>query len=339
MDAAMSKTFHRFVALAGASILLAAACSPVLAGDVPAVRGDVMVQRDALTLGDLVDGVPAALAGTALFRAPALGQSGTIQVRRIVEAAAGLGMSGLETGGRLQVMVTRAARHVGPGEVEAVLKRLLEREAGLDPRFTGIRFEGTSPALTLPPDETGPLVGGDLVYDRRTRRVLGTVWIGSSATERRASMRVAGVALDLVEVGVLSRSIERGEAIRATDVTVERRPREAVAPDAVLDLGPVEGRVARRALAAGGLVRNGDLIRPTLVDKGEVVTVVYEAPGMALSLRATAAEAGALGDVIGVVNPSSKKAIQAKVIGPGRVAVSPGQTQRVVASAAAPRLP
>lgn len=334
----MRQAIHRLAAATGACILFVAACAPVLAG-APALRGDVVVQRDALTLGDLVEGAPAALAATALFRAPALGQSGTIQAKRIVEAAVGLGLSGLETGGRTQVLVTRAARHVGPAEVEAALKHLLEREAGLDPRVTGIRFEGTPPSLTLPPDETGPLVAGDLVYDRRSRRMLGTVWIGPSATERRASIRVVGAVLDLVEVGVLSRSLDRGETVKASDISVERRPRDAVAPDAVLDPAPIEGRIARRTLAAGGLVRNGDLIRPTLVDKGEVVTMYYEVPGMALSLRATAVEAGALGDVIGVVNPSSKKAVQAKVTGPGRVAVSPGQSQRVAASAAAPRLP
>ncbi len=43
---------------------------------------------------------------------------------------------------------------------------------------------------------------------------------------------------------------------------------------------------------------------------------MYETPGVALALRGQAREGGPLGAVIGVVNPVSKKVIQATVIGP-----------------------
>ena len=83
----------------------------------------------------------------------------------------------------------------------------------------------------------------------------------------------------------------------------------------------MDGRVAKRALGAGTLVRSSDLVRPEIVGRGDIVTVVYDGPGVNLSMRAKATEAGALGDTVNVINPSSKKTLQAVVTGPGRVSV------------------
>lgn len=319
-------------ALAGALLW----AGPAAAADRPALRGDVVAKRDVLTLADLVEGVPAALADTPLFRAPALGQTGTIQARRILDAAEDAGLAAVETGGRLQISVSRAARHVGAGEIEAALRRALGERFGFDPGATGISFDGPAPGLSVPPDLAGEVAAGDLQLDRRSRRISGTVWVGPSPTERRASLRIAGTVVDLVEVAILARPLERGDTVKAGDLSFEKRPRDAVSGEAVLDGAPLVGRVARRALGAGSFVRASDLARPEIVGRGDIVTVIYEAPGMTLSMRAKAADAGALGDVISVVNPGSKKAVPATIVGPGRVSVRPGQSERVVAARALP---
>jgi flagella basal body P-ring formation protein FlgA len=329
---------RKFMAPALAGVLVGALAwsATASAADRLALRGDVLAKQDTLTLADLVDGAPAALADTALFRSPGLGQTGTIQARRIVEAAQDLGLDAIETGGRLQVTITRAARHVGAGEIEGALKRALGEKFGFDPGSTGIVFEGAQPALTLAPDLKGEVAAGDLLLDRRSRRLSATVWIGPSPTERRASLRITGTVVDLVEVAVLTRSLDRGEAVKAADISVERRARDTVAGDAVLDGAALVGRVAKRALNAGSFVKTADLARPELVGKGDVVTAVYESPGLVLSMRVKANEAGALGDTITITNPGSKKALPATIVGAGKVSVRPGQTERVVAAGALP---
>ncbi|MEG9456847.1 flagellar basal body P-ring formation chaperone FlgA [Methylobacterium ajmalii] len=94
--------------------------------------------------------------------------------------------------------------------------------------------------------------------------------------------------------------------------------------------------MAQKPLGAGTALRAAELTRPDLVARGEAVTIVYETPGVALALRGQAREGGPLGAVIGVVNPVSKKVIQATVIGPGRVTVAP--IVPVTAAAPAARL-
>ena len=54
------------------------------------------------------------------------------------------------------------------------------------------------------------------------------------------------------------------------------------------------------------------------------MTLIYEVPGIMLTVRGKAAEGGAEGDVISVVNEQSKRTVQGLVVGPGRVVISTG---------------
>jgi flagellar basal body P-ring formation protein FlgA len=304
------------LALAVSAGLVAAA----FAGERLVLKGDVTVAADVLTLGDLVEGAPASVAATALFRAPGLGQTGTVQVRRILEAARPLGLAIIDAGGRTQIVVTRAARRVAAAEIEAAVKRALELQHRLDARALSVTFDGTPPALTIAPDAEGDVVAEEITYDRRSRRLSALVAVGGSAG--KASVRVTGVALEYVEAAVLTRALNRGDTAQASDFVVERRVRESLPSDAQLETRALAGQVARRALQAGTVVRAGDLARPEIVGRGDVVTIVYEVPGMVLTLRGTASAAGAQGDMIAVVNPQTKKILQAQVVAPGKVSVS-----------------
>lgn len=291
---------------------------PVFAAN---LRGDVTATGDVLTVADLIEGVSGPAATRPLFRAPALGESGTIQVKRIVDAAAALGLKSVETAGRAQITVIRAARRVGQAEIETAVKSQLEAQHGIDTRALSIVFEGT-PALVVAPDVKAPVTVEDLVYDRRTRRVSALVAISPNPGERRASARVGGALVELVQVAVLNRTFNRGEAVQASDITFERRVRDAVPQDAEPEDATLVGRVARRALPAGTVIRAGDLAKPELVARGDIVTVVYEVPGLVLTLRARAEQAGTQGDTITITNPQSKRTLQGQVVAAGRVSVS-----------------
>ena len=322
-------------------VAFAMAIVPVFAAERPVLRGDVVAQSDVLTLADLVEGVSGPAASHALFRAPALGETGTIQARRIIEAAAGLGIARIEAEGRMQVTVTRAARRIGASEIEAALKQALEAKAEVDARQLSVMFDG-APALVVAPDLKAPLTVEDLVYDRRGRRIAALVSVGARPGERRGSVRVTGALVEIAEVAVLSRTVNRGETVQASDLTIERRVRDSLPQDVQGDAVDLAGRVARRTLSTGSLIRTGDLARPEIVGRGDVVTIVYEVPGMVLTLRGRANEAGAQGDLIAVTNPQSKRVLQAQVVAPGKVSVNAivaGTAPGPMASAAQPARP
>ena len=318
--------------LCGCTLALWLALPSLARADALRLRGDVTARGDVLSLGDLVENAPSAFAGRPLFRAPALGAAGTIQARRILDAVAALDLGAVETGGRGQIQVQRAARRVAAPEIEAALKRALAASHGLAPENLSVRLDG-EPVLLASLDLDGQASAVDVSYDPRSRRVAGLVVLG----ERQASLRVSGQVVETREVAVLARSLNRGETLSAADIAMERRPREAASADAPSTPAGAVGQVAQRSLSAGAVLRAGDVAPPDLVQRGEAVTIVFETPGVSLSLTGLASESGRLGASISVVNPVSKKVLQATVTGPGRVSVGPARAaQPIVQASAAP---
>jgi flagella basal body P-ring formation protein FlgA len=189
------------------------------------------------------------------------------------------------------------------------------------PAAVSVALEGT-PLLVVHPDLSGPVAAEEVSYDRRTRRLTAVIAAGRLQGERAASLRVTGTVIETVDVAVLTRALARGETVQPSDVAVERRTKGAVPSDPETNGSQLAGRVARRPLVAGSVVRSGDLGRPEVIARGEAILLVYEVPGLNLSVRGRANEGGALGDTISVTNPQSKRTVQATVTGPGKAAAS-----------------
>jgi flagellar basal body P-ring formation protein FlgA len=312
------------IRVACAALLLIAAliAFPAKASDRLTLRGDITTNSDVITLSELVTGVPQDLAGIAVFRAPALGEQGTIQSGRIIATAESLGIGPVETYGRTQINVMRAARRIGAEEIADALTAEIANRYALASETLSVTFDGQAPALVVAPEVTEPVRVIDLSFNPDSRRLSGIVFIGPSNAERRAQVMVSGSVIETVEIAILNRAIGRGEPVRASDVGIERRPRDTIPADARMENIAIEGHVTRRPLAAGAAIRQGDLVRPDLVARGENVMIVYRSRGLTLTMRGSANEAGVLGDVINVTNPQSKRILQATVIGPGQVVVN-----------------
>jgi flagella basal body P-ring formation protein FlgA len=170
--------------------------------------------------------------------------------------------------------------------------------------------------------------------DPRTGRFDIAFELPGSTLSRRAGLRFTGTVTETVEAAMLTRSLRIGEVIKASDVTMGRRPKSEMRSDG---MGPdqVIGMAAKIALRSGQAVRTDDLVKPQIVQRNEAVTIYYEVPGIMLTVRGKAVEGGALGDVIGVLNIQSNRTVQATVIGPGRVTIAaPGLLTASVAEPA-----
>lgn len=317
---------HLLLRAGFALTVILASLLPLAAQQPPArvaLRADVAVNRETVTLGDLLE-VSGAIAETPVFRAPALGRSGTIQVSRVMEAARAMGLEPVNRAGAAQVTVTRQARRISRTEIEEMVRRGLGSRFGMDQAEVSITLESGENAIFVEPEAVGDLKIVDIFHDPKARRVEAVLTIPSSRALTAKPLRVSGSVVDMVDVPVLVRAVARGEAIRTIDLRTERRARAELPAGAVTDLGTLTGKVTRSALVAGSLLRDGDLVKQDIVEKNSVVTVVYEGPGLSLSMRGKAMEAGAMGDAILIQNIQSKRSVQGTVVGPGKVSVNFG---------------
>lgn len=300
------------------------------------LRTELTLARDLVSFGDLIAGLGAEAAATPAFRAPALGETGTIQVARIVEAAQAASIiraaSEIESHGSAQVVVTRAARRITASDIEAAVKTGLQERYGVDARAFALAIDGGAPAIAVEPELTGDVAVTDLSYDARARRLQARVSVPGSMAMRLKPVRIGGQLVETVEVVVPKRAIARGETLGKADVIVERRPRDGQANDLIGDPRAAIDKVARRVLMAGLPLRAGDVQREEIVAKGDLVTIIYESKGLTITMRGRVGEAGAMGDVVSVTNPQSKRVLQGTVSGPGRISVQASSAGRVASA-------
>jgi flagella basal body P-ring formation protein FlgA len=280
----------------------------------PALRREVTVTGEIVRIGDLVENA-GVVADVAIFRAPDLGQTGSVPVASVRDAVRPHHIISLDTRGLAAVQVTRASRAITQKELEARLVRALAGQSGLsNVNDLAVSFDNEVRTLHIEPN--AELGISRVALDQRTRRFEAMLDLPTAAP-RRPALRVTGTLIETAEAVIPLRAIAAGEVIRSSDVMIERRPKtEVIAIEDVL------GFAAKRALKPGQVIRAGDVAKQELVGRNETVTIYYEAPGIVLTIRGKALDAGAMGDVVNVLNVQSKRTIQATVSGPGRVNVT-----------------
>jgi flagellar basal body P-ring formation protein FlgA len=225
-------------------------------------------------------------------------------------------------------------RPVSSGD-RAVLDRLgrpLRREDALDAVRSALVAAGASPDCDIAlPGFTPPLVPfdadprpvvSDMDYDRNAGRFSAVLAITGEAMEP-IHMRLAGKVDDTVELPVATRRLAVGSVLRAEDIHLARVHAVLIRSEVVQRPGDAIGMQLKRQLAAGQPFAAGELMRPAMVQKGAVVLMLLDTPGIMLTAQGQALESGAIGERIQVLNPVSRAVIEVEVTGPDRVRVAP----------------
>ncbi len=124
---------------------------------------------------------------------------------------------------------------------------------------------------------------------------------------------------------VASRTIKAQTVLAAEDVT----PVAAEIPGAIATADQAIGRETKVTLYAGRPIRAEDLGAPTLVDRNQKVTLLFQTGGLTISVDGRALDRGGAGDPIRVMNLSSRQTVTGTVSDDGtiRVGASQGMTQ------------
>jgi flagella basal body P-ring formation protein FlgA len=310
-----------------AAALLAASTAAVLAqtrDDViaaPALRANVTISDDVVRIGDLIDNAGSS-AQIAVYRAPDLGTTGSLPVAQVLSTLRAHQVIGVDTRNIKQISVTRLARTLEAKEIEQLVAHALERRNGLgDAANLAITFDRDVGDIRLDASNSGSVQPASVRYEPRNTRFDITFDVANESGIAATKLRFTGTAIETVEAAVLTRSVERGEVLKSSDVMVERRPKAEVGPDAAVR-DSVVGMQARRQLRSGQALRVPDLGKPDLVTRDQNVTLIYDTAGLYLTMRGKAMEGGTEGDVVNVMNLQSKRIVPGVVTGRGQVSIS-----------------
>jgi flagella basal body P-ring formation protein FlgA len=329
------RSFLIATALLAAGVTTAFAQSEQDAPVNPVLRASITVNSDVVRIGDVIENAGTA-AQIAIFRSPDLGTTGSLPTSQLIETLRNHQVIGVDTGNIREVSVTRSSRTLASKDIEMQVARALERRNGLgDAASLSITFDRDLRELQLDASNSGDMRASVTRFDSRNGRFDVTFDIANDANATPTKLRFTGVAVETVEAAVLTRSLERNDVIKASDVVTERRPKAEVGNDAALRERSV-GMQARKALRAGQPLRSADLGKPDRVTRDQSITLIYEAPGLYLTGRGKALESGTEGDTVNVLNLQSKRTVQGIVIGPGQVSVSIAAPRIVTAAVTTP---
>lgn len=297
------------------------------------LKPDAIVSGDIVRIGDLIDNA-GIVASVPIFRAPDLGHTGTISADAVLEAVRNHALIGIDTAGIRNVVVTRASRTIPAKDVEDLIARFLSARFDLGPsKDIVVSFAREVHAIYVEPSSQGAPRVAQIDFDARSGRFDATIEI-PAGSGKRSMMRLLGRAAATVEVATVTRPVERGGLIKDSDVQMERRPRNEISRETITSREQAVGFAARTSLQPSRPLRATELMRPDLIQRNDIVSLVYEVPGVVLTLRGRATEAGAEGDTISVLNEQSKRTVQGTIVGPGRVMIRNGAPQVATNNAA-----
>jgi flagella basal body P-ring formation protein FlgA len=291
---------------------------PAETGAQAIARSHVSLEAPQVRLADLFDN--AGPRGDAVLGpAPAPGQRYLVPVAQLAAIARDAGLT-LTGGG--PTVVERPGRPVAREEVDTALRAALA-EAGVA-RGTEARIELSSfMPPTVPMGTTPQLLVGDLVTDQASGRFVATL-TAVLPGEPPVRARLAGRVVELVAIPVAVRRLGAGASLTESDVRIAQLAPDRVPADAVRDLAELQGQVLRRPLTPGAPIGRSELGGRLQVLKDGAVSMSIELPGLVVTAQGRALENGARGDVVQVMNIASRAVVEATVIGPGRVRVTPG---------------
>jgi flagella basal body P-ring formation protein FlgA len=154
-------------------------------------------------------------------------------------------------------------------------------------------------------------------------------YIGGGAF--RGEIRVDGAVVETVmcraeidaygDAIIAAADIPRGTLITARHLTMEERSLEGLPRGALLDIGAIEGQVARSNIRRGEAIRGRDIEPRQLVKRNSMVTVETRVGVLVVRGRAKALNDGAAGDLVRCENLESEEEFSGVVRKDGVVVV------------------
>jgi flagella basal body P-ring formation protein FlgA len=298
----------------GLGFLLALTTSAIAA---PALRSEVTVRSEIVTVGDMFDNA-GILAEEGLFRAPAPGTTGTVTIDAVREAASLVGLTEFEAEGIERVRVARPAAVVDTEFLTHLITVDLSQRGILAPdMIADTKF-----------DRPDLVINAEAVVD--PARLINLRYMPQSG-EFTARFLIAGQdepvdvtgTIDLlVEAPHLIDTLPAGTVLTQSDIEMRLVPLTTAETSGSARLQDLIGKALARQSRAGMMLKVNDVRAPELVSRNDIVTVFLKSGAMTLTVKGQALSAAAEGDTIPVLNLTTKKVLYGRATAAGTIEIT-----------------
>ena len=287
----------------------------------PSLKGDITVNADIVTVGDMFDN-PGELSEMAIFRAPAPGTTGIVPLSDVQRAARLIGLSDFDNVGYTRIRVQRLTTIVDASALSALIGNELKRRGALADGITAeTRFDLANVSLnaTQGPD---PASLTDLRYT-------------PDSGVFSARFMVAGIdqPVDLsghIELMTtaprLTTTLAAGTVLRKDDLELAPVSLKTANAGGYAVLDQLVGKQLVRQSRVGIMLKPSDVADPTVVTRNGLVTVQLVVGAITPTVKGQALGNAAAGDPVDVLNTVTKKILHGIARADGTVAIPTATT-------------
>lgn len=290
------------------------------AGNSAMLKSYVAVSSRLVTLGDFFEGAEK-YTEIAVFQSPDPGKSGKVPAYRLMEIARNAGMLNIHDNGVVAITVERMSTEISIETVrELISGYLMDNGFIADLAMTDILIKNFDTILHADTSVIEPVRIRQFAHTPGRKRFSASISIDLG--NKQYLHTIVGTIREMIDVVVLQRAMKPGEIIGPGDVALERRERSRVRNNHTSGIPDLIGQAARRHLSSGRVISSSDVSAPNIIRPNDIVVILYQVPGLTLTVRGRAVSAGAKNATINVLNLQSNRIIQAIAIQPGVVSVT-----------------
>ena len=281
------------------------------------LRDRIMVDDDVVRLGDLFqeslsDG------DVAVAQAPKAGQTLTLDARFLQQVARAYRLT-WKPAKYQKVTIGRMSQRVTAPMVRDAIAVAVQERMGSSTDLD-IALDGGDLELDLPTDVENSVSVSAINFDPHSNR-FAAILVAPADGPPVIQRNVFGTVYEMAQIPVPKRLISAGDVIAADDLEWQPVHLTRLSGNSLTDAEQLVGRMAKRPLKAGQILRQSDVAMSPVIRKNDLIRLVVKTGQMTLSVQGKALQDAALGQTVRVVNVNSNRQLTGTVIDAGTVAI------------------
>jgi flagellar basal body P-ring formation protein FlgA len=273
------------------------------------LRESSVVSSNTITLGDIFSGLPKD-AHKVMGIAPQPGHEMVLDANTLLRIAMAMDIPWRPESAGDTVVISRTATVVGREMMEHALKESMTGK-GITGSYKLIMAE--DPGSMILPQDVDAQVEVSHIDIKQDNNWFQATLAAPSKDKPLVTKKIMGRIERMVKVPVLRENLSAGTIIGMKDIDYIEIAQRTLKTGIILNANKLTGMTPRRIINAGAPIDPANLEAPRLVERGDLVTMVFNEKGLQLTAQGKAMEDGAKGDRIRVTNSSSNKTVMAEV--------------------------